>query len=493
MTFAAAPEYQVFPTRERPLKPFQAAVAAARETVPVGRGLRAGRAPSRTSSRPRPRSRPSSWACRWPRSSRTCTRGRRPASRPTRSAPGCRARAAGRWLWRRFDPVVARGLEQGRREYNDCRRAPRAAAAARRAHGHVARAHAGRARCRSSSTRATGRRGCASSGRCCGSRRASASRRRRATGRWCMVAPSTAQDPEHALLRAALAGLARRARAGDRHLQRPRARPAAAVPANAVLVPWLSYARSMPACDAVVMHGGHGTLVRALSCGCAAGRLPGGRRHGRERRPRGLGRAWACGCRAGCSARARCGSPWRARSATARLRARARRRRGLDAAPRWRAARRARAGGWAAGVTRPTDMEALMPYRRACSRCSAVPFLSIAGCGDDAPDAGGGAASGEQKISGAKVIDPASMDGAKGDITFCTGKDTTGSKTAGVKAFNAQPTPASRSSCSSSPSPPTSSATSSSSARRRSPPTATSSTPTSSGRRSSRSRSGSTT
>ena len=30
------------------------------------------------------------------------------------------------------------------------------------------------------------------------------------------------------------------------------------------------------------------------------------------------------------------------------------------------------------------------------------------------------------------------MDGAKGDITFCTGKDTTGSKTAGVKEFNAQ-------------------------------------------------------
>jgi UDP:flavonoid glycosyltransferase YjiC (YdhE family) len=42
-----------------------------------------------------------------------------------------------------------------------------------------------------------------------------------------------------------------------------------AVPANAVLVPWLSYARSMPACDVVVCHGGHGTLVRALTQGCA--------------------------------------------------------------------------------------------------------------------------------------------------------------------------------------------------------------------------------
>ena len=48
------------------------------------------------------------------------------------------------------------------------------------------------------------------------------------------------------------------------------------MPANAVLVPWLSYARSMPACDVVVTHGGHGTLVRALSCGCAVVVCPAG-------------------------------------------------------------------------------------------------------------------------------------------------------------------------------------------------------------------------
>ncbi len=34
MTFVAAQEYQVFPTRERPLKPYEAAVRAARESVP---------------------------------------------------------------------------------------------------------------------------------------------------------------------------------------------------------------------------------------------------------------------------------------------------------------------------------------------------------------------------------------------------------------------------------------------------------------------------
>ena len=34
MRFAAAPEYQVFPTRARPLKPYEAAVRAAAETRP---------------------------------------------------------------------------------------------------------------------------------------------------------------------------------------------------------------------------------------------------------------------------------------------------------------------------------------------------------------------------------------------------------------------------------------------------------------------------
>jgi UDP:flavonoid glycosyltransferase YjiC (YdhE family) len=40
------------------------------------------------------------------------------------------------------------------------------------------------------------------------------------------------------------------------------------VPANARLVEWLSYARTMPLCDVVVTHVGHGTTVRALASGC---------------------------------------------------------------------------------------------------------------------------------------------------------------------------------------------------------------------------------
>ena len=72
-----------------------------------------------------------------------------------------------------------------------------------------------------------------------------------------------------------------------------------------------------------------------------------------------------------------------------------------------------------------------------------IPFLLVAGCGDDEPSGGGGGSEGtagedQPAIEGAKVIDPASMEGAKGNVTFCTGKDTTGSKKAGVTEFNQQ-------------------------------------------------------
>lgn len=89
-----------------------------------------------------------------------------------------------------------------------------------------------------------------------------------------LVAPSTAQDPEHRMLAAALRGLAdanvRVLATWNRRLP-PRPLP---VPDNARLVDWVSYARTMPACDVVVCHAGHGTLVRALSSGCAVVACP---------------------------------------------------------------------------------------------------------------------------------------------------------------------------------------------------------------------------
>jgi MGT family glycosyltransferase len=83
-----------------------------------------------------------------------------------------------------------------------------------------------------------------------------------------LVAPSTAQDREHRLLRAALEGLASEPVRVIATWNGREPDPPVEVPANAVLVPWLSYSKTMPACDVVVCHGGHGTLVRALSTGC---------------------------------------------------------------------------------------------------------------------------------------------------------------------------------------------------------------------------------
>jgi UDP:flavonoid glycosyltransferase YjiC (YdhE family) len=89
-----------------------------------------------------------------------------------------------------------------------------------------------------------------------------------------LVAPSTSQDPSHTLLSATLRGLAdapvRVLATWNRRL------PSSPlpVPANASVVDWVSYARTMPLCDVVVCHAGHGTLARALSSGCAVVACP---------------------------------------------------------------------------------------------------------------------------------------------------------------------------------------------------------------------------
>ena len=76
-----------------------------------------------------------------------------------------------------------------------------------------------------------------------------------------------------------------------------------------------------------------------------------------------------------------------------------------------------------------------MRFKRLMAAMFASAML-VAGCGDDSADSGSGSGGSDEKITGNKVIDPGSMDNAKGNLSFCTGKDTSGSKTAGVKAFN---------------------------------------------------------
>ena len=82
-----------------------------------------------------------------------------------------------------------------------------------------------------------------------------------------LVAPSTSQDPDGQLLRATLEGLADepvRVMASTN-----RRAPAAPLPLppNARLVDWVSYSRTMPRCAAVVCHAGHGTIALALASG----------------------------------------------------------------------------------------------------------------------------------------------------------------------------------------------------------------------------------
>ena len=81
-----------------------------------------------------------------------------------------------------------------------------------------------------------------------------------------------------------------------------------------------------------------------------------------------------------------------------------------------------------------------MSRRLAAAAASVILFggVTVAACGSSDNGGGGGGSSNESgSTSGAKAIDVNSMNGAKGDVTLCMGKDTSGDKTALVKEFNA--------------------------------------------------------
>ena len=62
--------------------------------------------------------------------------------------------------------------------------------------------------------------------------------------------------------------------------------------------------------------------------------------------------------------------------------------------------------------------------------------VALAGCGDDGDGGGGGSGGEGGATKDAKVIDVDSMKGAKGSVTYCTGKDTTGETKEWRKRFN---------------------------------------------------------
>jgi UDP:flavonoid glycosyltransferase YjiC (YdhE family) len=275
MTFAPAPEYQVFPTLERPLKPYAAAVRIARESTGLVREtdphavvadvltVAAGLA-AELEDRP--------WVTLVPHVLPTPEPGL-----PLYSVGAVRPRtAAGARLWSLARPLLAAGERRGRAELNGARER-----VGLPPHDHL---HGGISR----------RLALIATFPQLEYPRASWEPWARVTGPllWeqpygdtepppgdeplVLIAPSTSQDPRHRILHAALEGLADepvRVLATTNRRAPPDPLP---VPPNARLVDWISYARSMPRCAAVVCHAGHGTVARALACGvpivaCTAG------------------------------------------------------------------------------------------------------------------------------------------------------------------------------------------------------------------------------
>ncbi|MEA2233054.1 MAG: hypothetical protein QOD83_2870 [Solirubrobacteraceae bacterium] len=267
MRFAAAPEYHVFPTRERPLTPYQAVERATGETIGLVRevapdavvsdiltlapalaaeleGVRVGTLIPHVDPRLPPGSAPYSCGARLPRT------------------------AAGRALWRCADPLLRRGLALGRDELNETRRRL-SLAPLERFHGGISDAlclvgtfpQLEYPRAWPPHAHVVGPLLWEPPG---GDVELPAG-----DAPLVLVAPSTSQDAEGRLVHAALDGLAelpvRVLASANRALDDMRL----AVPANARLVQWASYARTMPACELVVCHGGHGTVARALASGCA--------------------------------------------------------------------------------------------------------------------------------------------------------------------------------------------------------------------------------
>jgi MGT family glycosyltransferase len=269
--FAAAPEYHVFPTRERPLTPYAAAVRAARETRPLVRSFAPDAVVADILT-------PAPALAAELEGVPTATliphvHPHLPSGFPPLSIGARLPRTAvGRALWRATDPLIAGGLERGRREYNACRARlglpplPWVHTAISRSLALVATApQLEYPRDWPAWLRVVGP--------LLWEPPAEPAAPPPGDGPVVLVAPSTSQDPHHRLVCAALAGLAgepvRVIAIGD-------AGALGGVPRNAVVVPWLSYERTMPECDLVVCHGGHGTLARALASGCPVVVCPAG-------------------------------------------------------------------------------------------------------------------------------------------------------------------------------------------------------------------------
>ncbi|MGH2857342.1 MAG: glycosyltransferase [Solirubrobacteraceae bacterium] len=263
MHFLAAPEYPVFPTRERPLNPYEAVVKATRDTRPSLAAFApdvvvhdiltlAPALAAELESVPTATLIPHVY----------------PAGEPGLPPFGLGARPprtrAGVALWNAFERPVRAGLDRGRAQLNDTRRRL-GLAPVDRLHGGLSQ----RLTLVATMPQLEYPRSWPAHVHVVGpliwEPPAEPVDPPPGDAPLVLVAPSTAQDAEHRLLRAALAGLADEpVRVLATWNRRPLPGPAR-VAANTRLVQWLSYERAMSACALVVCHAGHGTLVRALA------------------------------------------------------------------------------------------------------------------------------------------------------------------------------------------------------------------------------------
>jgi MGT family glycosyltransferase len=273
MRFEPAPEYHVFPTRERPLAPYEAVARATVQTRPLVASMRpdvvvadiltlapalAGELEGVPVATVIPHVDPRS-APGWP---------------PYSLGARLPRTGVGRRLWGLAARATDAGLERGRRELNATRRRVGLPPLAH-IHGGISRALALVATFpQLEYPRAAPEPATHVVGPLLWEPPSDDVALPADDAPLVLVAPSTSQDPDHRLLRASLAGLADLpVRVLATWNRRPLAGPLD-VPPNAAFVEWVSYSRTMPHCDVVVCHGGHGTVARALSNGCVVVAVP---------------------------------------------------------------------------------------------------------------------------------------------------------------------------------------------------------------------------
>jgi UDP:flavonoid glycosyltransferase YjiC (YdhE family) len=273
--FAPAPQYEVWPLADSGLKPYEAAVWAAQRTRPLVDDFEpdvvvadivttAASLAAQAAGRP--------WVTLVPHVFPVQMRGYPPYSIGAR-LPRTRA---GALLWRGFEPLTRGGVELGRRQLNHAR-AQLGLPPLPHVHGGMSReltliASFPQLEYPASAALPWVR----VTGPLLWERPYPAIEPPPGDDPLVLVAPSTTQDPKQRMLLAALEGLADepvRVLATTNRRPPPRA---VQVPPNAKLVDWVSYAKSMSGCAAVVCHAGHGTVARALASGVPVVACPAG-------------------------------------------------------------------------------------------------------------------------------------------------------------------------------------------------------------------------